>query len=317
MKWRLAVVVVLLLASVTASEQLPIKPYSSSDGLVNDRVKHVIEDAWGFIWISTTGGLVRFDGQRFTTFDVDDGLPVASANHLLITRDGGYWVATNGGGVARFNLAANPADVIALKPQSAGAVFTHFPVGDNARSARVNELFEDPAMGRIWAGTDGGLFRLDNRQGRFESVPFEFFGTPDKLLLIWALEMDREGSLWIGSNRGLTQRLPDGRFLNYPGERSHPFGTVSDIDSDSAGTALGFRAERASTACFRVLRRLFRQLFRQRAIGRGSDSCSAGLPATAAEARRFSRADGLASDQVASVLLSRDGKVWVTAVGWH
>src|SRR3712207_3610188 len=88
--------------SITA-ERLPIKKYTTDEGLPHDRVKHIVQDARGFIWISTSGGVCRFDGQRFTVFSVVDGLPHPSDNFLLETRHGGYWVATNGGCVVRFN----------------------------------------------------------------------------------------------------------------------------------------------------------------------------------------------------------------------
>ena len=47
--------------------------------------------------------LLTFDGVRFVSYGTLDGLPSATINRVLETRRGEYWIATNGGGVARFN----------------------------------------------------------------------------------------------------------------------------------------------------------------------------------------------------------------------
>ena len=50
--------------------------YGSDDGLVNDGVKCILEDAGGRLWISTENGLSRFSPEtgRFVSYSVRDGL---------------------------------------------------------------------------------------------------------------------------------------------------------------------------------------------------------------------------------------------------
>ena len=43
--------------------------YSDENGLPQNSIKGIAESAEGFIWLATESGLVRFDGQRFYTFD--------------------------------------------------------------------------------------------------------------------------------------------------------------------------------------------------------------------------------------------------------
>ncbi len=52
------------------------KNYSSADGLVNDGVKCILEDAAGDLWISTENGISRFNPSTgtFNTFSISDGL---------------------------------------------------------------------------------------------------------------------------------------------------------------------------------------------------------------------------------------------------
>ena len=86
---------------VCSAEQLPIRSYTTADGLPNNRINRIVADSHGFIWFCTGEGLARFDGYGFTTYGVQDGLPHRSVFDLLETREGDYWVAT-GRGIARF-----------------------------------------------------------------------------------------------------------------------------------------------------------------------------------------------------------------------
>ena len=48
--------------------------FSTKDGLVNDRVRDVIEDGQGHFWFATEDGLSRYDGVQFENYDARDGL---------------------------------------------------------------------------------------------------------------------------------------------------------------------------------------------------------------------------------------------------
>ena len=85
------------------AERLPMKTYTSEDGLAHNRVQRIVRDSQGFLWFCTTNGLSRFDGQDFFTFGLEEGLAVSIFNDFLETRDSNYWAATNGNGVCRFN----------------------------------------------------------------------------------------------------------------------------------------------------------------------------------------------------------------------
>ena len=110
------------------AEQLPVRVYTTADGLPRDLVLRIVRDSHGFLWFCTGDGLSRFNGYEFTNYGVEHGLPHPVINDLLETRSGVYWVATNGGGVARFNPATLPNE----QPQTRN-LFTAFPVGDNRR----------------------------------------------------------------------------------------------------------------------------------------------------------------------------------------
>src|SRR5215471_3245553 len=86
-----------LLASRVHAEQLPIRPYTTTDGLARDLVPCIVPDSRGFLWFCTGEGLSRFDGYSFTSFGRADGLPGRSVGAFLEARDGTIWVGTDEG----------------------------------------------------------------------------------------------------------------------------------------------------------------------------------------------------------------------------
>src|SRR5262249_50344279 len=89
-------------------------------------------------------------------------------------------------------------------------------------------LFED-AQGKLWCGTDDGLFWFEESDGRVVfhclDLPKE---RPDLPLTVSALIQDRRGNLWIGVDvgQGLNRILKDGRIEHYSTMRE---GNISDI----------------------------------------------------------------------------------------
>jgi len=50
------------------AEQLPVKKYTTSDGLIRDYITRIVVDSHGFLWFCTPEGLSRFDGYTFTNY---------------------------------------------------------------------------------------------------------------------------------------------------------------------------------------------------------------------------------------------------------
>src|SRR5260370_24140195 len=97
----------LLIAPATArAEQLPLKLYTTADGLARDGINRIVRDSRGFLWFCTEEGLSRFDGYTFTNYTTDQGLPHRNVIDLLEAHSGVYWVATSGG-LCRFNPASS------------------------------------------------------------------------------------------------------------------------------------------------------------------------------------------------------------------
>jgi len=54
---------------------LPLKYYTTADGLAHNEINKIVRDSRGFLWFCTADGLSRFDGYTFTNFGTDQGLP--------------------------------------------------------------------------------------------------------------------------------------------------------------------------------------------------------------------------------------------------
>src|SRR5262247_1246820 len=121
------------------AEQLPIRTYTTADGLLRDNANRIKLDSRGFLWFCTNDGLSRFDGYSFTNYTTDDGLPHRVVNDLLETRSGEIWVAT-GNGLARFNpkVRRNHADSIGAT--AAPMFVAYWPEENVARRMEVRRF---------------------------------------------------------------------------------------------------------------------------------------------------------------------------------
>src|SRR5262245_52238719 len=152
----------LFLSRGARAEQLPVRTYTTADGLLRDQVNRIKRDSHGFLWFCTNDGLSRFDGYSFTNYTTDDGLPHRVVNDLLETRSGEIWVAT-GNGLARFNPKGRRNHADSIGATAAPMFVAYWPEENVAR--RMEVLFED-ARGKLWCGTDEGLYWFEERDGR-------------------------------------------------------------------------------------------------------------------------------------------------------
>ena len=141
------------------------------------------------VWFGTGGGgLHRLAGDGTITrwSAVAGGLPSDTILALAFDAAGVLWIGTDAG-LARF-------DGVRIEP-------VELP-GD-ARTPLVYSLTRDD--GELWVGTDAGVFSR-SRGGRWMSPDWSpMFERPNALT---SLARDRDGALWLGSQRGLWRALP-------------------------------------------------------------------------------------------------------------
>ncbi len=73
-----------------------------ADGLPQSRIRAIVQTRDGYIWLGTDGGLMRFNGERFTGFTVQSGdLKDNEVWALQEDNEGSLWIGTYGGGITR------------------------------------------------------------------------------------------------------------------------------------------------------------------------------------------------------------------------
>jgi ligand-binding sensor domain-containing protein len=223
----------LLMPAVGAyAERLPIKTYTTADGLGDSRVLRIVKDSRGFLWFCTAAGLSRFDGYAFTNFGSEQGLPHAPVNDLLETRAGTYWVATDDG-LFRFDPRGSPpADTRRGAP-----MFARVAQDDSDRHAAEITVLREARDGTIWVGSNKELYRLDQTGGHVTLRRVEIGllnNFPEQREIVDLLE-DRRRSLWIATPLGLYRRRADGSTARYAIRDGLPGESFSSLLEDHEG----------------------------------------------------------------------------------
>lgn len=108
--------------SLSLSAQSPrFVNYGPADGLASSSVYAITQDADGFLWVGTRGGLYRFDGIRFEAFN--DGLPALRVTSLTVDGGGRLWIGTAAGLCVEGSTALSGRHVRALCTDRSGAVW--------------------------------------------------------------------------------------------------------------------------------------------------------------------------------------------------
>lgn len=271
--------------------------FSVADGLPDGTALSMAAAAEGVIWIGTADGAARIDNDRVTAFGAEQGLPPGEIGMVQVARDGTVRVGSKRGVYRlvgeRFESEFDelPADeVSALLEDRSGAVwvgtvghgvFRASPRGIEALgieqglpSAHVNTLLEDD-RGNVWIGTHGGLSQL--RETRFAT-----YSNADGLAddFVRSMVEDNQGSVWVATNRGLS-RIRGGRIES-----------LASTYPDTALSTLSLLARRNGELWFGTYRDGVRVL-------------------DARGLRALTRSDGLAGEEVRSMIEATDGAIWL------
>lgn len=159
--------------------------YGIANGLPEQTVQAFTQTQDHYLWIGTTGGLARFDGQHFTVFDRENtaAFEENSVFCLLTARDGTLWIGTEGSGLLRYR----------------DGIFTRIDQRNGLTDMFVRALAQD-AEGNLWVGTNNGIFRLNESAGniRLERLDATTAIPP---LAVNAICPDTRGRLWLGGSR--------------------------------------------------------------------------------------------------------------------
>lgn len=206
--------IILAWSAVVLGERLPVRSYTSEDGLSSSAIFDITRDARGFLWISTRDGLIRFDGYRFITYRFGNGDADPTIFSVLATRGGVYWIDLNRGTDYRFIPQVNATTIGPTGPPTTQDD-PRLPLAAEPIIDTPLPHFEDRA-GNLWASDATGLYLLRDVDGKLVShhIPLNLPDNPEKAIS-FANFYDGEDSLWTGTNWGVVRRLHDGRIIHY------------------------------------------------------------------------------------------------------
>jgi ligand-binding sensor domain-containing protein/two-component sensor histidine kinase len=196
-------------AGVLHASQLPVKVYTTADGLPSNSISKIVQDSHGFLWFCTDEGLSRFDGYSFLNHRREQGLPSSDVRDLLETRGGQYWIATSRGLVRLHPEASGDR-----RSQGKASRFEFYRTGTDEDSNNIQTLSQD-RDGTIWAGTWNGLYRLKVGGNGFEPVDLGWRRNGWADTMVRAILEDRHGDLWVGGACRFARRRRDGSVEQY------------------------------------------------------------------------------------------------------
>ena len=306
--------------------------YTMADGLPSGVVVSLAPTDEGFLLILTTGGLARYDGQKFA--------PVAvSASALGTGSDKTAWLAAATGifSYKHDHLDAVPVPGLPAEPiEGLGSLqdgsewartrtafllwnqggLRTWRAGRELPGTRVQSFFED-SRGALWIGTDQGLVVLPSARvtddARLESLPA--LGVNSILTMF----EDREHNLWVGTDTTGLHVLQQQKFQVLPSLTGIP---ITAITQTADGVVwLGsmdeglFRYENGQTQHLSTKDGLLSDVVLTLAADRDG-SLWIGTPDGLNHLRgqkieSYTSADGLPDDFIRSLFADHDGTLWV------
>jgi ligand-binding sensor domain-containing protein/serine phosphatase RsbU (regulator of sigma subunit) len=148
-------------------------------GLLASRLKSVIVDKKGNIWIGSNGsGVCKYDGESFLNYTINNGLSNNTILTIFEDSKGNIWFGTEGGGVCWFD----------------GKNFYNLTSDNGLGDNTVLAITEDN-KGNIWFGTNGGgAFCFDG----YNLTPYtENEGLSNNM--VRCIKQDKKGNIWFGT----------------------------------------------------------------------------------------------------------------------
>jgi ligand-binding sensor domain-containing protein/signal transduction histidine kinase len=182
------------------------KLFTARDGLSENVVRAIAEDADGNLWVGTEKQGLNFfkDGKFISYVASENGLPGNNISCLYADKDGTLWVGTTGHGLARFQ----------------NGKWTRYSTDNGLASDSISYLIEDTA-GDLWLGSNMGLMWISKKSlndfadGKVNFISCRTFtetdGLPTRECTAGsqpAALLARDCRLWFPTTKGLVSVNP-------------------------------------------------------------------------------------------------------------
>ncbi len=188
---QLILIFVNVIALKAFAQELVFEHYNEINGLSHNSVRSIVQDTKGFLWIGTFGGVNRFDGYDFRTFQNQINNPNYIHNddilEIVADKNDNLWIATDFG-LTKYNIPTH--------------TFKTYHADENDKNSliddKVRSIFIDNS-GRLWVGTkQNGICYFDEKAEKFHKVEVEGIEN------IRSIYQTNDGSIWFTTfNKGV------------------------------------------------------------------------------------------------------------------
>jgi signal transduction histidine kinase/ligand-binding sensor domain-containing protein len=204
----LPVISLFFFAFQALAERLPIRVFTTADGLGSSFVDSVFRDSKGFLWFSTRDGLSRFDGSRFINYQITEKNSPPGIESVFETKRGEYWITTTGG-MYRFkpdNISPDaPAEENPNARPNLKAEFISHQRG----------FFYEDNNHQLWfCAREIYTVEQTETEVLFNEVKFDLPGKYGSPIVLDMMQL-RDGSFWFLTTLGIFRQLPDKRIIFY------------------------------------------------------------------------------------------------------
>lgn len=158
----------------------------AGDQHLEDKIIHqILTDRAGNLWMLTKNqGIIVYDGQQYTFYDEQNGLPTNALQTMMEDRNGQLWLGSaDGSGVIKF----------------ADQSFIRYGEEQGLQGGVIWSIVED-AEGSIWLATDQGV-------SKFAGQSFVQFTKEEGMIDDYAYHVskDNQENIWISTEQGVTR----------------------------------------------------------------------------------------------------------------
>ena len=164
----------------------------------NDRIKDILVDSKGYVWVGSGRVLDRYDrktleSKRFISDPNDD--KSLSAQHIEAIhedKNGTLWFGTDSGGLNKFDRETE--------------TFSHFTENDGLPNNTIHEILEDE-KGFLWMSTNRGLSQFNPKSQTFrnyfvsDGLPYDEFNRNSAF-------KSEDGTMYFGTPKGFIKFYP-------------------------------------------------------------------------------------------------------------
>ena len=247
-------IITLCLFPITGFAQYRFDNWTTDDGLPQNTVSAILQTRDGYLWLATNGGLVRFDGLRFTVFDKSNtkGLTSVRFSALFEDAEGSLWIGTEDAGLTRYRNGT----FTTASPQHGSPLIRIFAIwGDDTQGLTLMtatglvRFVHDQFLpyipgggvpitsscfrvqsGPLWCADAAGVHQIKNDSVRTYTLRDGLSGFD-----VSAVYEDRNGNVWISTRSAALNRLQNDKFTTYTTKDGLPKEPIQSMYEDRHG----------------------------------------------------------------------------------